>query len=156
MCFNKSSSSQSQASNVYDWRTGADNGGLAIGAKSDNNTVLIEQVSDNIAIASIDGQREVSEKTIDTIYESTKNALTTTTDVIADAFSGFLNASDAQLQRANSNVKASRDFAADLIAENTESSDERLIKIVQYGMGAAVIVVLVQSGFLKDLRGVFK
>jgi hypothetical protein len=158
MCFNSASSSQSQASKVTDQRAGVGGSGIAMGRTSVNDGGSITAVygSDDVAIASIEGQRELSEKSIETVYESTKNALTTTTDLISQAFTGFLNVSDNQLTRANQNVTASREFAANLIADNTESSDERLIKVVQYGMGAAVLVVLIQSGALKQITGAFK
>ena len=153
MCFNKSSSSQSQATKVNDYRVGAENGGIAIGSQASAN---IRIGSDDVAIASLENQRALSDLAIDTAFESTNNALRTGVDFVAGALSEFLNKSDAQLQRANSNVTASRQFAADLIADNTETSDERLIKIVRYGMGAAVIAITIQSGALNQLIGAFK
>jgi hypothetical protein len=137
MCFNSSSSS-SKATEVRDERVGADNGATAFRAEGTNEITVGSDDTAQLAI------------------ESSTNALTATTDLIGSAFSEFLNLTDKRLERADQNIASQNAQTAELISKEQESSDDRLIKVIQIGVVAAVGVVLLQSGAIKDVTGAFK
>ncbi|MCB1557227.1 MAG: hypothetical protein KDJ15_07950 [Alphaproteobacteria bacterium] len=145
MCFNSSSSSaSSSSSDVFDERIGADNGSVAIRELSGGN------------FSFRDTSEDVANTAIDAVRESSTQALTASTDFIGQAFSQVLSASEKSIDRAQSNLAATRDFAAGLIDKEQESADDRLLKLFQLVAIAGVGIVFLQSGALKDLKGVFK
>jgi len=137
MCFNSSSSS-SKATEVRDERVGADNGATAFRAEGTNSITVGSDDTAQLAI------------------ESTTNALTTTTDLIGSAFSNFLNLTDKRLERADLNIASQNETTARLLENEQQTSDDRLIKVIQFAGLAAVGVVFIQSGALKDITGAFK
>ena len=140
MCFNSSSSSaSSSSSDVFDERVGADNGALAFRAQDAN--VTINDTSEQVSIAAIAGAQE---------------ALALGTDFIGKTFTQVLNLSDKRAEAAEKNSTATQAFASRVVEDATESADGRLIKIATYGGIMFVAVVALQSGVIKDLRGIFK
>lgn len=136
MCF--SSSSSSQRSEVRDERVGADNGATAFRA-SGTNTITVG-----------------SDDTAQLAIESSTNALTETTDLIDGVLTEFFNSSDKRLEAADRNISENQKLTAELLKNEQETSDDRLIQIFYILAAAGVGIVALQSGFLKDLRGVFK
>lgn len=134
MCLSSKSSS-SQSTEVRDERVGADNGATAFRA-SGTNTITVG-----------------SDDTAQLAIESTTNALTASTDFIGSALTNFFQLTDQSLQRADNNLRTQNQTAAELLREEQESSDDRLIKVFAIVAGAGVVVVALQSGALK---GVFK
>lgn len=156
MCFNSSSSSSSSSSSdVFDERIGADNGSVAIRELS-GGSFSFRDTDEDVAIAAIEEQRDTAKTSIDAVTQTTKDALTASTDFISNAFSQVLSVSEKSAERSEANLNATRDFASGIISEEQESSDERLIQIVQFLALAGVGIVAIQSGLFKDLKGVFK
>lgn len=136
-----SKSSSSKASNVHDERVGADNGSLAF--RENTGSVII-------------GSDELASQAIDQVTQNTFDTLTASTDFIAEAFNTFLNFTDKRIDRADANVAATTQFTGDILKAQQETSDDRLIKIVQFAMIAGVGVVALQSGVFKDIAGAFR
>lgn len=150
MCFNSSSSSSSsKSSNVYDERVGSDNGATAFRAEG-TNTISVG--SDDVSQAAIFASNDSAQMAI----ESSTNALTASTDFLSNAFTEVLNLTDKRLERADMNNASLQSFASGVINKSQESSDDRLIKLFQMIAIGGVAVVALQSGILKDLKGVFK
>ena len=150
MCLNSSSSSSSSKStNVYDERVGADGGATAFRAEGTNS---INVGSDDVSQAAIFASNDSAQMAI----ESSTNALTASTDFLANAFTAVLNLTDKRLDRADQNNASITSFAEGVIGKSQESSDDRLIKLFQMIAVGGVAVVALKSGFLKDLKGVFK
>ena len=141
MCF--SSSRSSQSSNVYDNRVGADNGGVAFREASNVNFG-----SDEVATLALQTNADA--------LEITSEALRSGTDTVAELFTELLNSSDRRLEAADSNLQAQQTLAGELIRSESESNDQRLIQVFQLLVIAGVGVVLIQSGVLKDIAGMFK
>ena len=135
-----SKSSSSSSSSVRDERVGADNNSNAVRSIGNADTITF-------------GSDEVAGQAIDAIRESTSNALTSTADVLQNVFDGFLTATDRSLERSNENLKANQTLSADLLRQEQESSDDRLIKVIGFALLSGVSIVAIRSGFLK---GVFK
>ncbi len=143
MCFNSSSSSaSSSSSDVHDQRIGADNGAVAIRQLAGGNADLtFNSLDADVAQFAIEGSTA---------------ALKTSVDFLGDTFSKVLTASEKSVERASNNVSATRDFAAGLIDKEQQTADDRLIKVMGFGATAVAVVFVVQSGAIKDLKGVFK
>lgn len=98
----------------------------------------------------------VNSQTINALKESTEESYGLATETlkigsefIRDTFGGILNLTDSRLKSADANVQASRDFAAEIISEEQESADDRLIKVVAM-MGAGVLALYaIQKGVFK-------
>lgn len=136
MCFDSSSSSSSSSStSTTDERIGAD-GGASIARVESSGSGTITIGSDDIASEAI---------------KNSKDQLAVSTDFARTVFSQVLALTDKSLQSAESNIAASRDFAAGIIEKEQESSDDRLIKLVTYIMIAGVGIVALQSGVLKGV-----
>lgn len=141
MCFNSDSNASSTtttstSSTVYDERMGAESG----------NAI---RTSGPVYIGSDELAKAVAEGAI----KNSKETLTLGTDFVLSAFTRVLDLTANSLNSADKNVEASRNFAADIISKEQESSDDRLIKVISYVMIAGIAVVALQSGALK---GVFK
>tara|TARA_R110002124_G_scaffold14054_6_gene63243 strand:+ start:889 stop:1293 length:405 start_codon:yes stop_codon:yes gene_type:complete len=134
MCFNSSSSS-AQASETTDERVGADNGSTAFRAVGENSIVV---GSDDVASIAILAAQE---------------ALKTSTDFITDNFTNILNSADRRADKADANSAATQAFAADIVSQAQETSDERIIGMVKILLLSGVAVVAFQSGAFK---GIFK
>lgn len=157
LSFLSSSSSSSQTTELQDKRIGADNGANALGvvlARSHNNTLNI-------------GSDDVAKHSIDAIKQITKDTLTATTDFISKAFTDFLNVTDRRFEAADNNIAAQNQLtetlltnqqnqAAALISQESQSADDRLLKLLKMAMIAGVGVVALQSGALKEIKGAFK
>lgn len=145
MCFNSSSSSSSSSSSdVFDERVGADNGAVAF-RELNGGSFHFDDTSQDVSLGAIDAIRQTS-----------TDALTASTDFISQAFSQVITASEKGLERADQNLASTREFAASLIDEEQESSDDRLLQIIKFGTLAAIGVVAIQSGAIKDVTGAFK
>lgn len=142
MCFNKASSNAT--SKVYDGRAGADNGSTAF----TGGTGGIRIDGGNLTLGSDD--------TAQMAIESSTNALTATIDFLGPTLSEFFNVTDKRFERADANAAASRQMTQDLLLQESESADDRLLSVIKWGAGAAVVVVAIQSGVFKDLKGAFK
>jgi hypothetical protein len=141
MCFNSSSSSSSSSSSdVFDERIGADNGSVAV-REITGGDVTFQDLDADVAQFAID---------------SSLRTLQASTDFLNETFTQVLNNSEKSVELANTNVAATRDFAASLIDKEQESSDDRLIKVLMYGSAAVVAVYAIQSGAIKDITGAFK
>ena len=92
---------------------------------------------------------DVAKLAIEAVETSARDNLSVSTNFLEKAFTSVLKLTDTRLNSADQNFQKSQEFAAGIIAKEQETSDDRLIKVVTWGMVAAVIVVAVQSGALK-------
>jgi len=137
MCFNSSSSSK-QSTKVYDERVGSDNGSTSFRADG-TNTISVG-----------------SDDTAQMAIESSTNALTVGTEFINSALTNFLNMTDTQLERADKNVASNQALNAELLMEQEESADDRLMNLLKYGLLAGVGITALKTGLVKDIVGAFK
>ena len=135
MCFNKASASTS----TYDQRVGADNGSASFGPGSNYGDITIS-----------------SDDTAQMAIESSTNALTETYDFLVPTLTNFFNLTDKRFERADVNAAESRKMTQELLLQESESADDRLLSVIKWGAGAAVVVVALRSGIFKELKGVFK
>jgi len=133
-----SKSSSSQTTSVRDERVGAENGAIAVRSVS----------ADNVTFGSDD--------TAQMAIEASTNALTASTDFIGSALTSFFNLTDKRLDRADSNIASQNKMTADLLQKEQESSDDRLIKIIQYAMIAGLGYAVIKSGTIKNIVRSFK
>ncbi|PCI54039.1 MAG: hypothetical protein COB36_11065 [Alphaproteobacteria bacterium] len=136
MCFNKAKASQD--SQVTDNRIGADNGGIAV------HSVDADKVTFG------------SDETAQFAIEASTNALTTSTEFIGDALTSFFNLTDKRLESADRNQAAQQALTGSLLAKEQESSDDRLIKIFQYGILAFLGYAAIKSGAIKNITRAIK
>lgn len=131
MCFNKSKASQD--SKVTDQRVGADNGAVAFHSLNSDKVIF------------------GSDETAQFAIEASTNALTASTDFLGSTFTKFLNLTDKRFESADRNQAAQQSLTANLLQKEQESSDDRLIKIFQYGIVAALGYTAIKSGIFKDV-----
>ena len=156
-----SSSKVNQTTQVFDERFAAegDNASansvrLSGGTRGD---IIIG--SDDVALASIFNTNELAKGSNEVAagaIEASNEALLVASTFLADTFTDFLNVTDQSLQRADTNIRAQQQTTADLLAKEQESADDRLIRVVKFGLIATGAIVFIQSGGLKTVLGVFK
>ena len=137
----KSSSVQTTqtTTNVSDFRAGAEGGGSAITSPNFEGSLIVG--SDAVASKAIEGS---------------KDALVVSTNFLAETFGQFLSSVDRSQDRAQGNISAANQLFKEVIAEEQEGANDQLMGIVKLGLIAAVGIVLIQSGTIKDLGKVFK
>lgn len=151
MCFNSESSSQANTT-VNDERFNVEAGGIGFRGDSVAFDINNENLNDDVAQFAI---------------ESSTNALTESTDFLQSAFTEIINLTDSRLARADDNLSTQNATAAELlrsqqeqasalIAQESESSDQRLIEIFKLGIVAGIAVFAIRSGAIKDITGAFK
>lgn len=115
--------------------------------------------SDQVALASIFNTNELargSNEIASEVLEASNEALLLSSNFLADTFSEVLNLTDQSLQRADTNIRAQQETTAQILAKEQESSDDRLIKIVTFGLIGAGAIVFIQAGGIKQFGDVFK
>lgn len=131
-----SSSKSSSSSSVQDERVGAE--GNATAFRSTGENAIITVGSDDTAQFAIN---------------SSTQALTATTNLIGDVFSKILNSTDTRQERAENNIAQQQRFSADLISNQSQTSDQRLINLMKYGLLAGVSIYAFKSGIItKTIR----
>lgn len=129
MCFSSSSSSSQQKSQVYDFRTGAEGSGVAIGPYAQG--VTFDTTGDEIIFEGLDflnqsqeGVENFANSVLELVNNFSQSAVQSTQSSIASAY------------------EQSQEFARQVIAEQNPNDANRIQIIVLAGIAAAAAVYI--------------
>jgi hypothetical protein len=131
--------SSSASASTTDQKVGVESGGNAFGAGSNYSNITIS--SDEVAQMAI---------------ASSTQALIETTDFLGDALTDFFNITDGRDARASENDKANNQLTKELLLQESQTADDRLLSVLKWITVGGVAIVAVRSGIFKEIGGIFK